>query len=113
MFNATTLAGWLAPPVFDHEKAKSGSQEVKEQVKVSVRTRKMFWDYPESKRGKKRLLRGHRTPNLIPQTPQSTTHMSASSSRLLVSAEKEVPKFRSSSSLILNGSHNVYRFLWV
>lgn len=56
---------------------------------------------------------GEGPPSLIQQQRHSTTHMSASSSRLLVSAEKEVPKFRSSSSLILSGNHNVYRFWWV
>lgn len=42
----------------------------------------------------------------IPVAQCSSTYMSASSSRLLVSAEKEVPKLRSSSSLILNGNHS-------
>lgn len=103
-FNATPCpADWHLPAL-----PESGSQKVKEQVKVSVRTRRMFWEHSVLRIGKQTptTVRGPNPEFNTPVAERSSTYMSASSSRLLVSAEKEVPKLRSSSSLILNGNHS-------
>lgn len=104
-FNATPLPGCLAPPSFARvwqpkgERASEGFCENQEDV----------WGTLSTEDRKTNTHNCERTPNPEFNTPvaeRSSTYMSASSSRLLVSAEKEVPKLRSSSSLILNGNHS-------
>lgn len=65
-FNATPCpADWHLPAL-----PESGSQKVKEQVKVSVRTRRMFWEHSVLRIGKKTptTVRGHPTQNSTPQS---------------------------------------------